>query len=186
MSLRRVALVVWLTLLWLVLWRDLSAANALSGLVTAIAVTAIFPGTHGEPPRHTIRPHWLLAFLLYFHWKLLEANFVLAREIVTPRDHTRRGIIAVPVEGASELVITLVANAITLTPGTLTLEARRDPAVLYVHVLHLYDDERVRRDVRALQRLALRATGTDDVPEAHPAAEAGRSDDSDDSDQEVR
>ena len=159
-SVRRGVLVLWLSLLWLVLWRDFTVPNALSGLAVAAAVTTLFPGTSPSPLRHTLRLHWMLAFLGYFHWKLLEANYVLAREVVTPRDHTRSGIIAVPVEGLSDLLVTLIANAITLTPGTVTLEVRRgDPAVLYVHVLHLHDTERVRRDVHRLQDLALRAFG---------------------------
>lgn len=160
---RQIALITWLTLLWLVLWRDFNVTNTLSGLATAVVVTTIFPGIRGRPRQHTVHVGWLLAFLFYFHWKLLEANVVLAREILTPRDHTLSGIIAVPVEGSSDLVITIIANAITLTPGTVTLEVTRDPAVLYVHVLHLLDTERVRDDVRKLEHFALRAMGAEDV-----------------------
>jgi multicomponent Na+:H+ antiporter subunit E len=60
----------------------------------------------------------------------------------------------------SDLVITVVANAITLTPGTLTVELRRDPTTLYVHVLHLSDLDEVRRDIRTLQRKVVRAIGS--------------------------
>ena len=158
---RQLGLVAWLTLLWLVLWRDAALANVLSGVVVAVAVTSVFPGTRGDPPRHTVRPLWAIAFLFYFHWKMLEATLVLAREILTPRDHTMSGIIAVPVEGSSDLVVTLIANAITLTPGTVTLDISRNPTTLYVHVLHLYDTERVRRDVHRLQQFALKAMGVD-------------------------
>lgn len=163
-SLRQGALVLWLTLLWLVLWSDFTLANAASGLAVAGAVTILFPGTNPSPRRHTLRVHWALAFLGYFHWKLFEANYVLAREVVTPRDYTRSGIIAIPVEGLSDLLVTLIANVITLTPGTVTLEVRRgDPAVLYLHVLHLHDTERVRRDVLRLRDFALRAFGAGEL-----------------------
>lgn len=164
---RQLGLIAWLTLLWLVLWGDFTMANTVSGLSAAVLITSIFPGTPGDPPRHTVRPHLLVAFLLYFHWKLLEANFVLAREVLTPTDHSSPGIIAIPVQQSSQLVITLIANAITLTPGTVTLEVTTDPAVLYVHVLHLRDPERVRRDVRRLERLALRAMGVEDTLTDH-------------------
>lgn len=169
---RHLGLVAWLTILWLVLWRDATVANAVSGLLVAIVVTSAFPGTRGDPPRHRVRPLWLIGFFAYFHWKMVEANFVLAREILTPRDHTLSGIIAVPAEGLSDRVVTLIANAITLTPGTVTLEIRRDPTTLYVHVLHLHDTERVRRDVRRLQELALRASGADHPVPSHPDQEA--------------
>ena len=66
----------------------------------------------------------------------------------------------------SRLVATIVADAISLTPGTLTLEARyRDgedpprgsPPVLYIHVLGLADPEDIRADVHRLERLVVSA-----------------------------
>jgi multicomponent Na+:H+ antiporter subunit E len=56
-------------------------------------------------------------------------------------------------------VVTLIADAITLTPGTLTLEVVADPLTLYVHVLDGRDLEAVRREVRRLEVLAVRAFG---------------------------
>lgn len=156
---KQAGLVAWLTVLWLVLWRDVSTANVVSGVVAGILVTSLFPGTGRAPRRHTISPLWVVAFFFYVLWKLIEANLLLAWEIVTPRDHTRSGIIGIPIEGASDLVVTLIANVITLTPGTVTLEIRRHPTTLYLHVLHLQDPEDVRRDVERLERLALRAMG---------------------------
>ena len=152
-------LVTWLTVLWLVLWRDVSTANVVSGVAASILVTSVFPGTERIPRRHTIRPLWVVAFFFYVLWKLIEANLLLAWEILTPRDYTRSGIIGITVEGVSDLVVTLIANVITLTPGTVTLEIRRHPTTLYLHVLHLQDPEDVRRDVERLERLALRAMG---------------------------
>jgi multicomponent Na+:H+ antiporter subunit E len=155
----RALLVAWLTVLWLVLWRDASAANVVSGVAIALVVLLVFPPRQvtGE---HALRPVKLLVFIGYFAWKLVVSNLIVAREIVTPRDHVRSGIVAVPVEACSDLVITLVANAISLTPGTLTLEVRRDPPVLFVHVLHLHDLDQVRRDIRTLQRLTVEAIGS--------------------------
>jgi multicomponent Na+:H+ antiporter subunit E len=53
-----------------------------------------------------------------------------------------------------------VADAVSLTPGTLTLEVQREPLILYVHVLHLRSVEDVRRDVRRLELDAVRAFGS--------------------------
>jgi multicomponent Na+:H+ antiporter subunit E len=155
------ALIVWLTVLWIALWDEPSPANLVSGLLVAVIVTALFPIEQiGE--RHRVRPLALAAFNGYFVWKLVEANVVLAREILTRRDSTRTGIIAVALQpGSTDLVTTIVANAVSLTPGTLTLEASTDPHVLYVHVLHLHDPDQVRRDIQKLEQLARRAFGLD-------------------------
>jgi multicomponent Na+:H+ antiporter subunit E len=173
----RVLTVAWLTALWIVLWRDLSVVNVAGGVLVATvigwAVTLSSTGVSGRDVR--FRPLPAVVFLGYFAWKLVEANLVLAREIVTPRNRIRTGIIAVPATGCSDLVVTVVANAVTLTPGTVTLEVRRVDGTcrLYVHVLHLHDMERARNDVRTLMRLAGRALQRD-VPAPSAAPERPR------------
>jgi multicomponent Na+:H+ antiporter subunit E len=160
---KNIVLVAWLTALWVVLWRDPTVGNVVGGLLAAALVLVLFPARRPARSDHTLRPVPLAAFLGWFSWQLVVANLIVAREVVTRRDHIRSGIVAVPLRGCSDLVVTVVADAITLTPGTMTLEVERDPTVLYVHVLHLYDLERVRRDIATLHRLVVRAIGS---PEA--------------------
>ena len=159
----RLALMVWLVVLWQLLWRDVSFANTAGGLVVAAVVTVVRPGQKRLAAGHTVRPLRLLIFLGYFAWLLVVSNLVVAREIVTRRDYIRSGIVAVPLAGTSELVKTVLADAITLTPGTLSLDVRRSPPMLYVHVLHVRDVEGVRRDILRLQWLVLRAIGPGDA-----------------------
>jgi multicomponent Na+:H+ antiporter subunit E len=154
---------LWLVVLWQLLWRDVSFANIAGGLVVAAVVTVVWPGRERLAAGHTVRPLRLLIFLGYFAWLLMVSNLVVAREIVTRRDYIRSGIVAVPLAGTSELVTTVLADAITLTPGTLSLEVRQDPPMLYVHVLHVRDVEGVRRDILRLQRLVLQAIGPADA-----------------------
>lgn len=155
--LRHIAFVAWLVLVWVALWGDLSWANVLSGTAVAVLLVALFPDA-GPGPVGTVRPLRALVFLAHFAYKLVEANLIVAWEVITPNNESiNEGIVAVPVTGASDAVITIVANAISLTPGTLTIEVSREPAVLYVHVLHLRDIEAVRRDVYQLESLAVRA-----------------------------
>lgn len=150
----------WLTLVWMALWDDFSFANLLNGALVAVALLAVFPA---QGPRHelSLRPLAALRFLAYFGWELVKANAVVAWQVVRPGVRLTEGVVAVPVRGPSEAIVTLVANAITLTPGTLTLEVDRDDAgtVLYVHVLQLTDAEAIRRDVRELEDRAIAAFG---------------------------
>lgn len=152
---RRTLTIVWLIALWLVLWRDVSIANVVSGTIVAVVATSGASDPRDPRTGHRVRPLALLRFAGYFAWKLVEANVVLAREVVTPQNAIHTGIIAVPLPGCSDFVVTVVANAISLTPGTLTLEVRRDPEpVLYVHVLHLHDLDDARADVVAMAERA--------------------------------
>ena len=69
--------------------------------------------------------------------------------------------------------MTLVANSITLTPGTLTVEVQDEPPVLYVHCLGLDDPDQVRRDVLDLQRDALLKAGCEKIFEEKKSGKAG-------------
>ncbi|HUF99198.1 MAG TPA: Na+/H+ antiporter subunit E [Ilumatobacter sp.] len=163
-SLRISGIVVWLTALWVMLWRSLSVANVVSGVLVAFAVLAFarLPRmrTTERDDAILISPlamTWLAVFVLY---KLVEANAVLAWEIVTPHNRIRTGVIALPLRTESETAMMVVANLITLTPGTVTIESVGSPAVLYVHVLHLHDLERVRTDLLQIEALSVRAFGS--------------------------
>lgn len=155
-ALGRVLPAAWLVLLWLGLWGEVDVAAVVGGVVVAAAVVLAFRGAAPRPVGR-FRPLRALRYLGYFLYKLVEANLVVAWEVVTPGSRINEGIVAVPVKGASDAVISLVANSISLTPGTLTLEVHRDPATLYVHVLHLHSIEETRREILHLEWLALRA-----------------------------
>lgn len=149
---------MWLLGVWIALWGDVTVANAASGVLAVGAVLALFPPPRDRPLGRP-RPVAALRLLALFVWKLVEASIKLAWEVLTPHNRVNPGVVAVPIEGYDELVTTIVANMISLVPGTVTLEAQRDPDVLYVHVLHLADPDDVRTEVQHYERLAARATG---------------------------
>lgn len=156
---RYIASAAWLVLVWVALWEDLSPASVLGGLLSAGALLAVFRLGPAATP-NTLRPLWALRFIAYFLWKLVEASAVVAWEVVTPRNRINEGIVAVTIRGVSDALTTVVANAISLTPGTVTLEVYRHPTTLFVHVLHLHDIEAVRAEIQHLEALAIRAFGS--------------------------
>lgn len=147
-----------LVAIWIALWSDLSVANVLSGSLVAGALV----GTSGTGRSGTVavRPLRVAAFAGFFLYKLGHSSLVVARTVVTPRDRIHTGIVAVPLQDCSDALATLIADAISLTPGTLTLEVRRTPLTLFVHVLDVRNVEQVQADVRALEVLAVKAFGT--------------------------
>lgn len=166
---RELAMVGWLLAVWLFLWEDLSFANVLAGLALGSLLVVLFPMRPRGIPG-AFRPLAAARFAGFFAWKLVEASMIVAWEVMTPQNRINEGIVAVPIRGVSETLTTLVANAISLTPGTLTLEVRHQPPVLYVHVLHLEDIDAVRHDVQYLEVLAIRAFGSSAAIAAAEAA----------------
>lgn len=161
-----VGAVIWLTTLWVLLWNDLSVANVMSGVGLAVVVlassslaSAVRVGSDDDD-RPRISPLHLAYFVGFVVVQLARSNLFLAWEIMTRKNTVRTGIIAVPMRTSSELAMLVMANVITLTPGTVTIEAKRSPAVLYVNVLHLSDVERVRVDLRRLEGVCVRAFGS--------------------------
>jgi len=155
---------LWLIVLWVAFWHDLSFANVVSGaLVGALVLVSAGATTRSDDDDRTrarVRPLATAYFIVYVLYQLVAANLYLAWEIVTPRNKIRVGVIAVPMRTDSELVSNTVANVITLTPGTVTIESLGSPPVLYVNVMHLHDVDGVRRDLLRIEELAVRAFGS--------------------------
>jgi len=154
---------VWLAVVWVALWGRLTPGNAVAGLVVAAAVIVVLPVAQlrGVPSR--VRPLRLARFAGYFVAKLVEANAVVAWEVLTPSNRrVNEGIVAIPLCRASGLAVTILANTITLTPGTLVVDIGASPTTLFVHVLHLRSIEDVRRSVLRLEWLLVRALADDE------------------------
>lgn len=156
---KRLALGAWLLVVWLALWGSVTTANVASGLGVA-AIVQLLPDPHRVGGRFSMRPLAALRFVGYFAYKLVEASVVVAREAVTRHDRINTGIVEVPLLGASDSLVTVVANAFGLMPGSVTVEVERDPPTLYVHVLHLRSVDEVRRDIQRLEVMAVRAFGS--------------------------
>jgi multicomponent Na+:H+ antiporter subunit E len=156
---KRISLGGWLLVVWLVLWGNVTTANILSGVLVAAAVQFL-PDPHPVGGRFSVRPLAALRFAGYFAYKVVEASVVVAREVVSRRDRINTGIVEVPLLGASDALVTVVANAFGLMPGSVTVEVERESSTLYVHVLHLRSVEEVRRDIHRLEVMAVRAFGS--------------------------
>jgi multicomponent Na+:H+ antiporter subunit E len=100
----------------------------------------------------------VLSFVLFYLWQLFLANLRVAYDVATPTHYMRPGLIAVPLDAQTDAEITLLANLISLTPGTLSVDLSADRRVLYVHVMYIdHDDvEAARRQIKdGLERRVL-------------------------------
>lgn len=161
-TLHALALIGWFVLLWCMLWADISVANIASGLVVAV-IMVVLTGRISVPDRQggpRISPFGVIIFTAHVLWSLVKSNLVLAWEIVTPTNTIATGVVDVPLRSSSPAIAMAVSNVITLTPGTVTVGVSDDSSSLAVAVLHLDDDDRVRRDVARTEELAIRAFGT--------------------------
>ncbi len=82
---------------------------------------------------------WAVLVALFFRELVLSVRAVLAA-VADPGRIGHSGIVAVPLDVRTDTGITLLANLITLTPGTTSLHVSDDRRWLYVHVMDLSDD----------------------------------------------
>jgi multicomponent Na+:H+ antiporter subunit E len=165
--LRRVLRAVVLIVVWVALWGEASVGNILSGVIVVIGVDLVFPvgpDVVTAEDEGTLRPLAALHFLVFFTWALIVATWQVAVACMRPRLQLAEGIVAVPLVSRSAVIATFVANAISLTPGTLTVEvSERQPdesLVLYVHALDAGDPDAIRSDGRRFEELAVAAFGS--------------------------
>ena len=109
------------------------------------------------PLRFLQRLPYAVVFVGYFLYELVLSNLRVAHDVLTPAYRTRPGIVRVPTSTATELQLVSLANALTMTPGTLTLEVDRVTGDLYVHTMYLDDPDRFLADVARMERFLLEA-----------------------------
>jgi multicomponent Na+:H+ antiporter subunit E len=135
---------VLLAIAWAALTGQFGVIDLLFGFV--LGYLMLWPARYqlgGE--RYFRKTGVVIRFAFYFIWELIKANYQVARTVLfTPKDRLHPGIIGVPLDIKSDAEITMLANLITLTPGTLSLDVSQDCTVLFVHSIEVDDPEAFR------------------------------------------
>ncbi|MEO9077572.1 MAG: Na+/H+ antiporter subunit E [Gelidibacter sp.] len=129
-----------LTLVWVALTGSIAFLNFVFGFVISFAILWVITVDRGEAKYFKILPK-LVAFLFFFLYELIKANIQVAYGVITPKFYMTPGIVRVPLDAKTDIEITLLANLISLTPGTLSLDVSDDKKVLYVHSMYISDKE---------------------------------------------
>jgi multicomponent Na+:H+ antiporter subunit E len=155
-------LLVWLVLVWMLLWGTWSWANLISGTVLALVVTVLLP----LPPvvgGLSVHPLRLAVFVGYFFADLVRSAALVAWQTIRPGGIGRSAIIRVQMRTDSDLLLTIVAESLTLVPGSVVIDMDRERRTLSLHILHvrdLADVERRRAAVLAEEERVVRALGS--------------------------
>jgi multicomponent Na+:H+ antiporter subunit E len=88
-----------------------------------------------------------LSLALYFVGALISSGIRVSILALTPRLKLRPAIVAYPLTLPRDSQITLLANLITLTPGTLSVDVSEDRKTLFVHAIDCSDIEATKRDI---------------------------------------
>lgn len=86
------------------------------------------------------RTYYSIFLFLLFLWDLTASSVAVARAVLSPRIISKPRLVTVPLTVTTDTQITLVANFISLTPGTLSIDVSPDRKTLLVHDLFAGDD----------------------------------------------
>jgi multicomponent Na+:H+ antiporter subunit E len=155
-------LLAWLVFVWILLWGTWSWANLISGVTVALVVMLLLP----LPPvvgGTRVRPGPLVMFVGHFLVDLVVSGAQVAWRALGPSGVQQGAIVRVQLRADSDLLLTVVAETLSLVPGSLVLDLDREERLIAVHLLHvddLADVERQKADVLAIEERIVRAFGT--------------------------
>ncbi|AXH96741.1 Na+/H+ antiporter subunit E [Ornithinimicrobium avium] len=158
--------ILWLTVVWVVLWRSPSVLTVVGGVAVAVLVLVAFP-----LPRVRVRlrlhPWPFVVLLVRFLWDLTVASVHVAWLAIAHGPTTRGVVMDIQLVAREELLQTITAELVALVPGTVVIDLDSRDRLLTLHALEVENDkdaQRVRRNVRAQEARVVRALHPD--PEA--------------------
>jgi multicomponent Na+:H+ antiporter subunit E len=104
--------------------------------------------------------YWYAVFLVILAREIVLATLAVVRLVLGPTDRVRSGFVAMPLAAKTDLEVTVFANSITLTPGTITVHIDTHRGLLVMHAIDVGDDpEALRRTTKqVLEESILRWT----------------------------
>ncbi len=148
-----------LTLFWIAVTGSLTVPNVVFGFVlSCLCLYLVRERIRGEISR--FRPWPVVVLALIFIRELVLSAWRVARLVTAPKMNLNPCIFAYPLEVKGGFEITLLANLITLTPGTLSVDVSDDRRFLYVHAIDCLDADAAVADIRhTFERRILEAFG---------------------------
>jgi multicomponent Na+:H+ antiporter subunit E len=129
-----------LAIVWAISTGVFTLSNLVIGLVLGYFALLLSRRAIGDST-YFVRVPRAVRFAFFYLWQLILSNLRVAYDVITPGYLMRPGVIAVPLDARTDAEITLLANLITLTPGTLSLDLSDDRRILFVHAMYLDEDD---------------------------------------------
>ncbi len=151
-----------LALVWSAISGKFTGLNLMVGFALGSLVLLITRRALGSEDYLT-RLWRTFGFILFFLKELLISSFRVAWEVVTPDNKIRPGVVGIALdEDTTDFQATLLANTITLTPGTLSLDIISDKdnpnkRILYIHAMYIKNVKQLRKDIK--EKFETRAKG---------------------------
>ncbi|MRR19528.1 hypothetical protein EG827_04985 [bacterium] len=139
---RYVAIFILSMIFWLLVTFRFTVGNIAAGAVASAITAAIFGRYYFHNVYKFLQPRrwlWFVVYLVTFIWACIKANFDVAYRVLHPAMPIRPGIVKIKTTLRSEFARMLLANSITMTPGTITVDIIGDE--LYIHWIYIRSED---------------------------------------------
>jgi multicomponent Na+:H+ antiporter subunit E len=137
-----------IAMLWALLTGKVSVGNLAIGFVLGyFALTLLYPST-GKKLSYFEKTMQFIRFSLFFIKELVLSSWRVSQDVMKPLPHLRPGVIGIPLDAKTDLEITMLANIISLTPGTLSLDVSPDRKTLFIHAMYVVDPDDLRKEIK--------------------------------------
>ena len=143
---KRLFCVIVTFLMWVLMFWSLSLPVLVTGAVVSAVTMLLLSSLYPEGMEKVFNPaRWFffLVYLPFFLWECLKANLDVAMRVLHPDVPIHPGIVKVQTTLKSDMAKTFLANSITLTPGTLTIDI--DGQDFYIHWINIDTDDPAKR-----------------------------------------
>lgn len=123
--------IAWALLNWMPDWQHLVVGIFVAAFVAYM--TGDFFIKRLDVLTHATRYLWFFYYVPIFIWECFKANIDVAFRVIHPALPIHPGIVKVKTSLTSDTALTFLANSITLTPGTLTVDIDKENGFLYIH-----------------------------------------------------
>jgi multicomponent Na+:H+ antiporter subunit E len=129
-------------ILWLLLTFEFTAENIIVGSVASLICALFFGHIFVKNVSKLLQPHryyWFVIYLFVFIWECIKANLDVAYRVLHPAMPIRPGIVKVKTTLKSDMAKMLLANSITMTPGTISVDIIGE--YLYIHWIYVRSED---------------------------------------------
>lgn len=137
-----------LTFVWVALTGQLNYTNFVFGYILGFFLLWLLNRTRTGAKEYFYRVPKVISFILYFFYDMLKANIEVTLDVITPNYNMKPGIVKYEMDAKTDFEITMLANMIALTPGTLVIDFSRDKKYMYIHAMYLKDIEKFKRNMK--------------------------------------
>jgi multicomponent Na+:H+ antiporter subunit E len=137
-----------LALAWGLMTTNMSAGNLVIGFIIGFFILFLQQRQRIGRSSYFVKAVQFGSFSLYFVKEMIQSSLRVAYDAITPKLRAKPAILAVQLDMKTDAEIALLANVVSLTPGTLSLDLSPDRKTLYVHAMYAEDGDAVCKSIK--------------------------------------